>query len=484
MIPALQLAPVKDAQAEFAPVKAQRDGLTRIPAIACEALLAGARLLLWVCLVLLTGTLAVGSDGTTTRIEGQCFGPIRYQVTLSGSIDDPALESVSLAVQRRLDEINQRMSTYLPESAVSRFNQHQGMDWFAVDEETARVVILALQISRQSEGAFDITVGPLVAAWKFGAAASSDSSAGVGDSSVGVGESNVPTAEAIESLLQRVGFQKLEVRLEPPALKKSVPDLEIDLSAVAKGYAVDEVARVVRELGHKSFFVEVGEEVRAEGQHPAGRPWVCGIEKPLEDQRVIDLRVPVINRSIATSGDYRQFRMINGKRYAHTIDPRTGYPTAGDVALASIVVEDCAVADAWATAAMVLGSERMFELARAHGLGLHMVTRDAAGTFTAVQNDRFPQPLQQPTEVVGPNWLVMVGATVLVFGLALAGMSVGVLFKRKPIAGSCGGLANMPNRDSKSPCELCANPSQECRDLGRGARAAREAREAAERAET
>lgn len=432
---------------------------------------------LWVCLVVLGSSAESREDGTTTRIEGQCFGPIRYQVTLPGSLDNATVEKVSLAVQRRLDEINQRMSTYLPDSAVSRFNQHQGVDWFPVEEETARVVAFALEISRQSDGAFDITVGPLVAAWKFGAAAASDSVSGEGQSSV-------LSDESIGLLLRRVGFRKLEVRLEPPALKKSVSDLEIDLSAVAKGHAVDEVAWVVRELGQKSFFVEVGEEVRAEGQHPAGRSWVCGIEKPLEDQRVIDLRVPVVNRSIATSGDYRQFRIINGKRYAHTIDPRTGYPTDGDVGLASIVAEDCAVADAWATAAMVLGSERMFELARTHDLGLHMVTRDASGTFTAVQNDRFPPPLPPPAEGVGPNWLVMVGATVLVFGLALAGMSVGVLFKRKPIAGSCGGLANMPNRDSKSPCELCANPSQECRDLGRGARAAREAREAAERAET
>lgn len=433
------------------------------------------------CLLsLLLATLLSGSallaDDTTTRIEGQCFGPIRFQVTLPGSIDDAMVGRVSTAVKQRLDEINLRMSTYLPDSAVSQFNRHVSGDWFAVDTETARVVDLALQISRQSDGAFDITVGPLVAAWKFGAAAAEDASA---ESAAPV----LPTEAALTELLERVGFQKLDVRLDPPALKKSVPGLQIDLSAVAKGYAVDEVARVVREQGIRDFFVEVGEEVRAEGQHPAGRPWVCGIEKPLEDQRVIDLRVPVVNRAIATSGDYRQFRLIEGKRYAHTIDPRTGYPTDGDVALASIVAENCALADAWATAAMVLGSERMFELARQHDLGLHIVTRDAAGNFTAVQNERFPQP-QVVAEVPGPNWLVMVGATVLVFGLALAGMSVGVLFKRKPIAGSCGGLANMPNRDAKSPCELCSNPSQECRELGRGARAAREAREAAERAET
>jgi thiamine biosynthesis lipoprotein len=393
------------------------------------------------------------------------------------SIDETTVTQVARAIQQRLDEINLRMSTYLPDSGVSQFNRYEGLDWFSVDEETARVVELSLQISRQSDGAFDITVGPLVAAWKFGAAAPEAADASRGDLVL-------PQPASIAALLERVGFEKLQVRTEPPALKKSVSGVEIDLSAIAKGYAVDQVALVLREHGLKDFFVEVGEEVRAEGQHPAGRPWICGIEKPLEDQQAIDLRVPVVNRSVATSGDYRQFRIIEGRRYAHTIDPRSGYPTDGAVALASIVAEDCAVADAWATAALVLGPERMFELARTFDFGLHMVTRDAAGEFKSVRNDRFPQPQAPPTEVAGPNWLVMVGATVLVFGLALAGMSVGVLFKRKPIAGSCGGLANMPNQDGKSPCELCANPSQECRELGRGARAAREARESAERAET
>lgn len=407
-----------------------------------------------------------------SKIEGNCFGPIGFKVTVGKVLTDAEQTSLMSAVQARLDEINQKMSTYTTDSDIGRFNREASTDWFAVDLETARVVELAQRISEKSEGAFDVTVGPLVAAWKFGAANPS-----------GEDDNKLPSTAEIKQLLERVGYTKLEVRLDPPALRKQVPNLELDLSAVAKGYAVDEVANVVARLGYESYFVEVGEEVRAAGRHPAGRVWLCGIEKPLEMEREIELRVPLENLAIATSGDYRQFRIVEERRYSHTIDPRTGYPTDGQVALASIATSDCSVADAWATAAMVLGVEKMLELSEQHRLGLHMVTRDATGQLISRQNARYPKPLVEP-QATGPNWVVMVGATVVVFGLALAGMSVGVMFKRKPISGSCGGLANMPNNDNRSPCELCSNPSQECRELGRGAKAAREAREAAEAAES
>lgn len=420
--------------------------------------------------LVLSASVSLAKDGPTTKIEGQCFGPIRYQVTVGTELSASDRQSLTTSVQQRLDEINQKMSTYISDSDITRFNRDASTDWIEVDQETARVVDLALRISQQSEGAFDITVGPLVAAWKFGAA-----------NPEGNEDSQVPTAAEIQQLLGRVGFTKLEVRLDPPALRKQIASLELDLSAIAKGYAVDEVAGVVTRLGHENFFVEVGEEVRAAGQHPSGRKWVCGIEKPLELERVLELKVPLDNMSIATSGDYRQFRIVGDRRYSHTIDPRTGFPTDGAVALASIATADCSVADAWATAAMVLGPEKMLLLATEHRLGLHIVTRDATGKLTSQRNDRYPIPMGE-ARATGPNWVVMVGATVLVFGLALAGMSIGVMFKRKPIAGSCGGLANMPNKDSRSPCELCSNPSQECRELGRGAKAAREAREAGDHA--
>ncbi|MBL8889900.1 MAG: FAD:protein FMN transferase [Planctomycetaceae bacterium] len=448
--------------------------LARTLAVICEG--NGRHLVLWAVFLLIhsccLAAASVSADQPlTSKIEGSCFGPIRFQVTVGQVLTADEQRSLASAVQIRLDEINRKMSTYTPDSDITRFNRESSTEWFPVDLETARVVELAQRISEKSEGAFDVTVGPLVAAWKFGAA-----------NPDGEEDHQIPSAAEIKQLLDRVGYAKLEVRLDPPALRKQVANLELDLSAVAKGYAVDEVANVVAGLGYESYFVEVGEEVRAAGRHPAGRTWVCGIEKPLELEREIELKVPLENLAIATSGDYRQFRMVEDRRYSHTIDPRTGYPTDGQVALASIATSECSVADAWATAAMVLGVEKMLELSEQHRLGLHMVTRDAQGQLTSRQNARYPKPIVEP-QVAGPNWVVMVGATVLVFGLALAGMSVGVMFKRKPISGSCGGLANMPNQDNRSPCELCSNPSQECRELGRGAKAAREAREAAEAAE-
>jgi thiamine biosynthesis lipoprotein len=407
-----------------------------------------------------------------TRFYGQCFGPISYRVTVGSVLDESAQAGLAEAIQRRLDDINEKMSTYRSDSDVSRFNRDSSTEWMAVDRETAQVVSLALEISRQTEGAFDVTVGPLVALWKFGPAGDSDA----------ISDFVPPTEEAVAAALAHVGFAKLAARLDPPALKKQVPTLEIDLSAVAKGYAVDQVAELLEAKGHADYFVEVGEEVRAAGKHPAGRSWICGIEKPLELQRVIEITVPVQNLSIATSGDYRQFHMANGRRYSHTIDPRSGYPTDGGVALASVAAEQCAVADAWATAAMVLGVERTQALADPQGLGLHLVGRDEAGQFFTVRNDSYPAATVPPSS--GPNWVIMVGATIAAFGLALAGMSIGVIFKRKPLAGSCGGLANMPQGQGQSPCELCSNPSQECREFGRGTRAARQAAASASNADT
>lgn len=414
----------------------------------------------------------------TTQISGTCFGPLAYQVTVGQVLESAEKEVLQQAVQNRLDEINGLMSTYQPDSVVSRFNQFAETEWFGVDGETAKVVLRSLELSQKTDGAFDITVGPLVAAWKFGAAdPDNDQSVNLGKS-----EQSLPGDDQIASLLQRVGYQKLEARLGPPALRKLHPLLQIDLSAIAKGYAVDEVSRVVNELGYANHFVEVGEEVRAIGRHPANRAWVCGIERPVEIIRSIDIRIPLDNQAIATSGDYRQFRLIGGQRYSHIIDPRTGKPANYSVALASVCADDCMTADAFATAFSVMGQSAAMKTASANEVGLHLVLRDADGGLTTQANAAYPKALAPTATGPAANWLIMLGATVLVFGLALAGMSIGVMFKRKPIAGSCGGLAAMAGGNRPSACDLCANPAKECRENGPGTRAAREAAEAAEAA--
>jgi len=428
------------------------------------------------CALCLLGASTCRLVGQTTIIEGTCFGPIEYKVTVAVAIDEMQAADLKAKVQQRLDEINAKMSTYLADSEVSRFNASKSLDWFDVDGETAKVVSRSLEISSQTSGAFDITVGPLVQVWKFGAAGE-----GSVDAQADAAQQSMPTAQQIETILKSVGYQKLEVRLDPPAIKKAVQDLQIDLSAVAKGYAVDQVALVTVSQGFENYFVQVGEEVRAAGKHPEGRDWVCGIEKPIEMIRVIEFTVPLVDQAIATSGDYRQFRLIGGKRYSHTIDPRTGMPSTSQVALASIAAADCLTADAFATGMMVLGAKESLALAQSLGLGLHLVSRDESGGLANVTNAAYPVAILPPAAPAGANWVVMLGITALVFGLALAGMSVGVMFKRAPIKGSCGGLASMPDTEGKSICDMCSTPSKECQENGLGSKAVREAAEAAAR---
>lgn len=392
----------------------------------------------------------------TTSLTGNCFGPIQWTVTVGQPLADPATQDLHQAIQQTLNQINNQMSTYRDDSDVSRFNQSTSTDWFPIAPETATVVQQAQEYSQQTQGAFDITVGPLVLLWKFGPAGNGVSQ-----------EKDLPSPEEVEQVLQSVGYQKLEVRLDPPALKKSDPELQIDLSAIAKGYAVDRVAEAIKQLGYNSFFVEVGEEVRAAGRHPADRPWICAIEKPVENRRIPDRRVALNDSAIATSGDYRQYQQVKGQRITHTIDPRTGQPTAVGIALASVSADSCMQADAMATAMMVLSPQQSMKLAQEKGLGVLLVHRDASGGLESQQNQAYPSSLaDRPNDTA--SWWLPVGISVLVFGIAVVSMSVGVIFKREPIKGSCGGLANMPG-NTQSACDLCSNPSKECREMGRGA---------------
>lgn len=403
-----------------------------------------------------------GQDqATTSRLQGSCFGLISWEVTVGGTLSESQEEQLQDAVQQRLDQINARMSTYRDDSDVSRFNASTSTDWFAVEAETALVVQRSLEISAATQGAFDVTVGPLIGLYHFGAAANQQDAT-----------PTLPSAEEIAQTLSAVGYDKLQVQLSPPTLRKSVASLQIDLSAIAKGYAVDQVAKVVTEAGFQNYFVMVGEEVAASGKHPAGRQWVCGIEKPVEQARhVLDIRVPLVDSAIATSGDYRQYYVIDGKRISHTVDPRSGKPATSAVALASVKADDCMTADAFATAMMVLPITESEQIAAQLGLGIHLVQRGENGEFVTVENSQYPAALPPTQAVESVSWLLPVGISILIFGIAVVSMSVGVLFKREPIKGSCGGLANMPGATG-SACDLCSNPSKECQEMGRGARKA------------
>jgi thiamine biosynthesis lipoprotein len=379
--------------------------------------------------------------------RGTTMGVVPYSVTAFAA-GDRAVD-LQQVVAKELEAVNLRMSTYRDDSEVSRFNNTQSTDWFSVSPDTAGVVQRALQISEISGGAFDITVQPLVALWKFSADKSEFTA--------------LPDDETIAGILSYVGYRNLQARLDPPALRKSVPQLQIDLSAIAKGFAVDQVARRLEALGFDRYLIEVGGEVRAAGSKPDGSGWQVGIEKPVAGIRV-PCRVLQLNRqSLASSGDYRNYFEFQGKRYSHTIDPRTGRPVDHELAAASVIANDCMTADAVATAMMVLGPRESMRLAAEMQVQALLLQRAEDGELTATMTPSFPGE-----EVVVPVAEASITRTIAVaslfFLIALGGMAVGVLFGRDRIRGSCGGIAALDNPDVTPECSLCSRAA-ECDDL-------------------
>lgn len=270
-------------------------------------------------------------------------------------------EGLPQALQQRLDQINHLMSTYDPTSEVSRFNQQQSTDWFTISDETASVITLSLELSKLTAGAFDITIGPLVDLWGFGPAER---------------RNNIPDQDQIDQRMTWVGYDKLELRRLPAALKKQVGALRIDLSAVAKGYAVDELAELLKQWGMVDYLVEVGGELQVAGTRFDGTAWRIAIEKPLEGRREVETVIPLTGTALATSGNYRNFYVEDGQRYAHTIDPVLGRPIRHKLASATVLDPSCARADALATALMVLGEEKGRLLVEKHQIAAYFLIHE------------------------------------------------------------------------------------------------------------
>lgn len=270
-----------------------------------------------------------------------------------------------------------RMSTYLPHSTLSKFNAWDSSEPFEISQEIATVLAAALKVSDQSAGAFDITVGPIVNAYGFGPKK----------------PETPPTPSELAALKERVGYEKLTLDLEASTLQKSRPDIYCDLSAVAKGYAVDLIARMLEREGISDYFIEIGGEIRASGRNARGETWTVGIEEPLPDRRNIYKVLPLHNYAMATSGDYRNYYEENGKRISHTIDGRTGRPIDHDLASVTVFHDECMMADAYATALMVLGPDDGYLMAELLELPALFLTRNEDATFkervTPAYIDRF-----------------------------------------------------------------------------------------------
>ncbi len=277
-------------------------------------------------------------------------------VELPRSIHSDTLHAEIKAV---LDRVNEQMSTYLKDSELSRFNASRETDWLDASPELVALVQKAREVSELTGGAFDVTVGPLVNLWGFGPE---------------LGLEEPPPTEAIASTRKRVGYSKLHTRDEPPGLRKSIADLYVDLSAIAKGYAVDRIAEYLERRGILNYLVEVGGEIRGKGHNAHGTPWKIAIEKPVPGVREIHHVIGVDGVSVATSGDYRNYFERDGRRYSHTIDPETGSPVTHALASVTVVNPSATYADALATGLMVLGPES-YALAEREGLAVLFVVK-------------------------------------------------------------------------------------------------------------
>jgi thiamine biosynthesis lipoprotein len=319
------------------------------------------------------------------EIHGTTMGTL-YMVKIVKSGDekfasgDELTKKVTADIENLLKKVNQQMSTWIEDSEISRFNRYKESQWFEVSSETALVIAEALRVSKESGGAFDITVGPLINLWGFGPEGT---------------VKKIPGEEQIKKVMEKIGYQKLSVRLSSPAIKKEEPGIYCDLSAIAKGFGVDQVAGYLDSRGFSHYLVEIGGEVRAKGLNHKDQIWRVAIASPGPQggspyQKIIRLK----DASMATSGDYFNYFEKDGVRYSHTIDPTTGKPITHKLASVSVIHESCMTADAMATAINVLGPEKGYELALKENLPVFMIIRGKDG-FIERMTLRFHEMLKR-----------------------------------------------------------------------------------------
>jgi thiamine biosynthesis lipoprotein len=253
------------------------------------------------------------------------------------------VEQLKVEIDQKLELVNDQMSTYRPNSELSRFNQSESS--LVVSDATIKVVSKALEVYQQSGGAFDVTVGPLVNLWGFGPDKKPN---------------KAPDAELINTMKEKIGSQYLSI--EGNKLVKSRADLYVDLSSIAKGYGVDFIAEFLTQKGIDNYLIDIGGELSAHGTKLNQKPWTIAIERPELGQNVQRL-LHIGDNSIATSGDYRNYFEFDGIRYSHTIDPNTGRPINHKLVSVTVVDKSSMVADALATAITVLGPENGLKLA-------------------------------------------------------------------------------------------------------------------------
>jgi thiamine biosynthesis lipoprotein len=326
------------------------------------------------CLMLLVCLYGCQRKVPDIELSGPAQGTT-YNVKIANPPARVDAHAARVAVDEVLEAVDLSMSTYRTDSEVSRFNASASTDWFEVSADLATVVAASHEVSKASGGALDITVGPLVNLWGFGPP----------------GEpAQLPDQAAIDAARADVGYELLEVRLTPPALRKQSARLTIDLNAVAPGFTVDKLAAKFATLGIHHFMIDIGGEVQARGVNAQGEAWHIAVEKPVDTQpeAMAILRLPDL--SVTTSGEYRHYYVRDGHRYSHTIDPRTARPVEHTLAAVVLIGKNSLDIDAWATALNVLGADGGLALATQRGLQAMFIVAEGA-TFRTRETPGFDQ---------------------------------------------------------------------------------------------
>lgn len=341
-----------------------------------SSLMIGGSLLLPPGVLALAGCSGTGRETELAGFDGRIMGT-GYSVRL-GSVSK--LEVIDRDMVDRihavLQDVDTHMSTWRDDSELSRFNVSRDSDWQPLSDATTRVIAHAIQTSVASDGAFDVSVGPLVDLWGFGAGGSAESVPGVrAQTDAGALSGSKPERRAIRQTLAQVGHDAIDVDLDARAVRKRSESVQLDLSGIAKGHAVDRVSELLDAEGHDSYLVEIGGELRSRGRKPDGTAWRVAIERPEVGRRDVFKVIELEDRAIATSGDYRNFFDAGGQRYSHSIDPRTGRPVTHELASVSVVAESTMAADALSTALMVMGPDAGMAFAERHEVAAHMILK-------------------------------------------------------------------------------------------------------------
>jgi FAD:protein FMN transferase len=294
------------------------------------------------------------------ELSGPTMGTY-YSVKIARPPAGLSAETLEPELIRVLDGVIAEISTYDPNSELSRLNANPSTDWIPVSENLLAVITEGQRIAALTDGVYDVTIGPLVNLWGFGPERRPD---------------RLPTEAEIQAARERVGYRKLERRDSPPAVRKARGDLYIDLSSLGEGYGADRIVDWLESRGVSDYMVAIAGAIRAKGLNAKGQPWGIAIEQPLPDQRAVHRVVPVSGRALSTSGDYRNFFEKDGKRYSHEIDPMTGAPVDRKLGSVTVIGNAGMVVDGLATALMVLGEERGPAFAEIQGIAAYFIVRE------------------------------------------------------------------------------------------------------------